>query len=139
MIDDTSNRLLMSDSIKGMIPELEEEKIRDASDAFLVAVFEINSEYSEEINVLAGKVEGFSLESQGDMKIDIRLEVKKAYDTVKKYTTTGLSCRMFHMHNGDAELSVEGPYKISSVKLLDFDIERKMCTLAVDLIKLNHI
>jgi hypothetical protein len=139
MIDEVSDRLLMSDSIKGMIPELEEEKIKDLNDAFLVAVFEIIYDDSEEINVLAGKVEGISFESQGDMKIDVCLETRKAYDTIKKYTTSGLSCRMLHVHHGDDELCIEGPFKFSSAKLLDFDVERKMCTLGIDLVKIDHI
>ena len=139
MLDDASNRLLMSDSIKGMIPDLEEDKVKNMNDAFLVGVFEIIYDSFDDIDVMAGKVEGISFESQGDIKIDVRLDTKKAYDTIKKYTTTGLSCRMLHLHHGDDELRIEGDYRFSSAKLFDFDIEKKMCTLGVDLVKLDHI
>ena len=97
MLDDASNRLLMSDSIKGMIPDLEEDKVKNMNDAFLVGVFEIIYDSFDDIDVMAGKVEGISFESQGDIKIDVRLDTKKAYDTIKKYTTTGLTCTMAMM------------------------------------------
>lgn len=138
MIDDVSNRLLMSDSIRGMIPDLEEEKISDLNDSFVIAVIEVIYTDSNEVDVFAGKVEGISFESQGDIKLDVGLELKKAYDVIKKHKTTGLSCRMLHVCHGDDEFCIEGRYKISSAKLFDFDIDKKICTLGIDLIKLDH-
>jgi hypothetical protein len=139
MMNDATNRLLMSDSLRGMVPELEEDKIRDMSDAFLVGGMELIYDDMDEIDVLAGKIEGISFEALSTIKLDVRLELKKAYDTIKKYASTGLSCRMFYLYHGDDELIFEGPYKISSSKLLDFDFENKMCTLGVDLVKFDHI
>lgn len=137
MINDDSNRLLMSDSIKGTIPVLEDDSERlEADISFFVGIFEFVC--NEDIDVLAGKVQGISFEASGDIKVDIRLETKRAYDTIKKHATFGLSCRMFHLCHDDDELCFEGNYRISSTKTFDFDAEKKMCTLGFDLVKFDH-
>lgn len=130
MIEDSANRLLMSDSIKGMIPDLEEEYISKLSDSYVIASL------SDTNYVVSGILVGVSLENHGEIKIDIRIKLNEAYNAIKNYTTSGLSFRMFHMHLGDDEICLPGPYKISSPKILDIDPQNKMCTLGVDLIRI---
>lgn len=138
MIDE-EDRLLMSDSLVGMIPELEEGKIKDIDDALLVVAFELIYENLDEVDVLAGRTEGISFESTSEIKVDMRVQLNKAYDTIKKFKTTGLSCRMLHLYLGDDELNIEGPFKVANTKLFNFDIENKMCTLGFDLVKFDNI
>jgi hypothetical protein len=135
MIEDSTNRLLMSDSIRGMIPELEEEYVASLSDSCVIITLELQSELSEPFTTLSGILVGISMETVSLIKIDIRTRLNEAYDTIKKYSTSGLSCRMFYMHLEDNQISLSGPYKISSSKILDVDHQNKMCTLGVDLIK----
>ena len=136
MIEDNANRLLMSDSIKGMVPELEEERIDDISTSFVVAAMEMMYEFDSSHDVIAGKVVGLSLETINEVKLDIRIELEKAYQLVKKYSSSGLSCRMLYLHLGDDEICFEGDFRIASPKMLDFDHQNKMCTLGIDLIKI---
>lgn len=130
MIEDSANRLLMSDSIRGMIPDLEEEYISKLSDSYVIASL------SDTNFVVSGILVGVSLENHGEIKIDIRIKLNEAYNAIKNYTTSGLSCRLLYMHLGDDEICLPGPYKISSPKILDIDPQNKMCTLGVDLIRI---
>jgi hypothetical protein len=42
------------------------------------------------------------------------------------------------MHLDDDEIVMEGPFKFSSPKIMNFDHQNKMCTLGVDLIKFGR-
>lgn len=124
----------MSDDIKGMVPELEEDKISEYSDSFVVAALDMSSETEQ--FVIAGSLTGLSIESLGSLKIDIKTALKDAYSVIKKYKTSGLSTRMFYLHLDDDEIYFEGPYKVTSPKLLEFDHQNKMCVLGIDLISI---
>ena len=134
MIDDNSNRVLMSDSLKGLVPELEEESFASFNDAFVVMTLEIST--FEGSQIVIGSLDGISFESLSELKIDIRVNVKEAYDIIKLYTKTGISSRMLLLHLGDDEISLQGPYKISNPKMMSFDHQNRMCTLGLDLIKI---
>lgn len=131
MISD-ENRLLMSDSLKDVVPDLTEEEINALSATMIVATMEII--YDGKVEIVAGKLLGLSYEPEGNMRLDIHMELKKAYDFIKKYKATRLSCRMLYLHLGNDEISNAGNFKISSPKIFDFDQQMTTCTLAVDLI-----
>jgi hypothetical protein len=130
MIEDSSNRLLMSDSIRGMIPDLEEEYITTLGDAYVIITL------TDLPSVTSGILVGISIESLAEIRLDMRVKLNEAYNTIKNYTTSGLSCRLLYMHLGNDEICLPGPYKISSPKILDIDPQNKMCTLGVDLIRI---
>lgn len=133
MINDNDSRLLMSDDIKGMVPELEDDKVSMFNDSFVVAALDMSDE--KEQFVVAGSLSGLSIETLESIKIDIRTALQDAYKVVKKHKTSGLSSRMFFLHLGDDEIYFEGPYKVACIKLLEFDHQNKMCVLGIDLIK----
>jgi len=130
MIEDRSNRLLMSDSIRGMIPELEEEYIASLGDSYVIITL------TDLTSITSGILVGISIECLAEIKLDIRVKLNEAFSTIKNYTTSGLSCRLLYMHLSDDEICLPGPFKISSPKILDIDHQNKMCTLGVDLIKI---
>lgn len=133
MIDD-SNRLLMSDSIKGMVPELEDEQIVSLSDSYVMVTFQFLVDDTEKI--LGGSLVGIAFDTQEEAKIDARVNLGDAYDIIKKYVQTSrLSCGVFYMHLGDNEIPFVGPFAVAHPKIHDFDHQNKMCTLGVDLIK----
>ena len=134
MIDDNSNRVLMSDSLRGLVPELEDDDIKAFSESFVVTTIEIST--INDSRIIIGSLDGLSFESIGDLKIDIRVKVKDAYDIIKLYTQTGISSRLLLMHLGDDEISLQGPFKISSPKMMSFDHQNKMCILGLDLNKI---
>lgn len=133
MIVRDENRILISDSLRDVVPDLDEEQVAAASALMLIAGLELASDDSAE--VIVGKVMGLSFDIDDSVKIDIHTDLRKAYDFIKSYKTSGLSCRMLHLYIGNDEMHIEGPFKISSPKIFDFDQQMSMCTLAIDLIK----
>jgi hypothetical protein len=136
---DTSDRLLMSDSLLGMVPELETESVSVSkfSDSFIVATLDFTE--AGIADILVGSISGLSIENNStEIKLDIRVNIDEAFGIIKKFKTTGLSCRMFYMHLDDDEIVMEGPFKFSSPKIMNFDHQNKMCTLGVDLIKFGR-
>lgn len=133
MIDETKNRIMMSDSLRGVLPEFEDQ-IQEFSEAFVVVTIEVNSDDMSDL--LSGGLVGISFESSEEIKLDIRVSINKAYDVIKKHTTSGLTSRMFFLHLGDDEIVFQGNYKISRPKMDSFDHQNRTCTLGVDLIKI---
>jgi hypothetical protein len=133
MIVHDENRLLLSDSLRDVLPELDEESLDEMSQAIIVVAMSLFVGDSLH-DVFAGKILGFSKDSDV-VKLDIYTDLKSAYSVIKKYSTTGLSCRNFYLRlNGD-EISFEGRFRVSSSKIFDIDQQVKMCTLGIDLIR----
>ena len=86
MIDNT-DRILMSDDIRGMVPELETESLKDYNDSFVVATIDLSNEGHTDI--LVGSVAGISFENASEIKLDVRVNIDEAFRTVKKHKTTG--------------------------------------------------
>ena len=124
----------MSESIKGMIPDLDEESsLKDCNDSFLIASIDLSED--DQVNILVGSVSGVSFENMSEIKLDVRASIDESFKAIKKYVSTGLSCRMLYLYLGNNELFMEGPYSVSFPKMMDFDHQNKMCTLCLDLIK----
>ena len=79
MIDETANRILMSDSIRGMVPELEEDSVQKFEDSFVITALEIISNEAKE--VLVGNLVGISIEDI--IKVDFRIKMEDAYNIIK--------------------------------------------------------
>lgn len=131
-MNEIANRLLMSDSLKGMIPLLEEEKISSYEDSFVMIGLVFDTEGDEKL--LAGSLVGISREPEV-VKVDVRTPVQNAFSFFKRWNTVGVNCLSYHVSHLDEVLDVSGPFRIVSPRLMDFDIESKMCTLGIDLIK----
>jgi hypothetical protein len=132
MIDETANRILMSDSIRGMVPELEEDSVQKFEDSFVITALEIISNEAKE--VLVGNLVGISIEDI--IKVDFRIKMEDAYNIIKRATLNQeMLCAAIQLHLADDGFRIQGPFKMSSHKMLDFDHPNKMCTLALDLTK----
>lgn len=135
MIEDKdSNTLMMSESLKGTVPELEGQAASPRIDSSIIYAFLglYSQDYSEPI---AGRAVGFSLEKTGDVKVDLRVKTAEAYEFFKKHATSRLSCGMLYLYLGDDEICLDGPYEISNPRIFDIDPQNKVCVLGVDLIK----
>lgn len=122
----------MSDSLHGMVPELEEDSVQKFQDSFVVAAFEIS--INEKSEVIVGNLIGIS--SDEIVKIDIRTKMSEAYE-ISKSILQGqkVICEAFQLHYAEDNFRVQGPFSITSHKMLDFDHPNKMCILALDLIR----
>lgn len=135
MTDDDS-RILMSDSIRGMVPELEDDSSTLHEDAFLIGTLEIRT--NDVVEVVTGKLIGISKEPDVT-KIDLRLPNRDAYSLFRELVLSDLKCDRLYLHLADLETALTGPFRLVSPKLVDFDHQHKMCTLGVDLVKIEDI
>lgn len=122
----------MSDSIRGMVPELEEDQVQQIQETIIVSAIELSSKGKK--NIVIGNLIGISVEN--DIKLDARIKTDEAYQ-ISKSILQGqeLKCDGFQIHYSEDGFRVAGPFKIMSHKMLDFDHSSKMCTLALDLTK----
>lgn len=128
MIQDNVDRIIMSDSLVEMLPDLDQEASFPAGDAFVVAALDLD------FDLIIGSLSGISIESSG-IKIDIQIKLDEGYTVIKNFSIAGLSCRVLYLRFGNDEFCMEGPFEVSSPKLMNLDRENKMCVLGVDLIK----
>ena len=134
MIDDSSSRLMMSDSIKGQVPELESDETAKFDDGFVIVVIETKVDEASSDRLLVGSLVGFGHEDV--VKIDLRVPIVDAFAVVKKtMDESPMTCEGYQMHLGTEVARQTGPFKLSSPRVMDFDHANKMCTLAVDLIR----
>jgi hypothetical protein len=131
MLAGIENRLLMSDSLRGVIPSLE-ENVANLGDSVVVTslVLETNSQD----RLVTGAVVGISREETGMLKIDIRVSISEAFEVFRMCSSRTVICKECFVNLIDEILSFGGPYEIVSVKMTDFDRQRKTCILGVDLI-----
>jgi len=134
MIDSTTNRLLMSDSLKGMIPELEDEITQNLTsmDSVVITVIEING-----LEPIIGTLDGIQIEKQS-IKLDVKLKLEEAYDMFTLIASGGdcdLLCNGIQLHLSEKINRIIGPYILTSPKLFGIDISNKLCVLGMDLLK----
>jgi hypothetical protein len=130
MIDDTANRLLMSEELRGNVPELEDDQIAALEDAFVIAALELRR--GDEVLPVVGSLIGFSHE--GSVKIDLSVQNSVAYSVVSEIVSgVEYTCDAYTLIFADAETRVANNFKVTSVRMMDFDRKSKMCTLAIDL------
>ena len=129
MIQD-DNRLIMSDSLRGRIQDLDQEATEKPSDSSFVVALEF------EFDLILGNLSGISIENNCQcLKVDIYTSLNEAYQVIKEVSNSKLSCRVFYLRLGSDELCIEGPFEVSSAKMLEIDRQNKLCVLGVDLIK----
>lgn len=129
MIQDDSDRLIVSDSLEGLLPDLEQESFSAVEESFVVAALDFD------FDLIAGSLSGISVENNLSTKIDIQVSLNEAYNVIKNFSTTRLSCRVLYLRFGNDEFCLEGPFEVVSLKIMEFDRQNKMCVIGVDLIK----
>lgn len=127
--DDTVNRLLMSDNLKGVVPEFEDE-VSKYEDAYVIASLVMG----DDLQVMSASLLGFSFE-EDVVKLDLRLNNREAFGIVKKSVSSVLLCQECFLSLANEDIRLTGPFRIASPKLLDFDRQGKICTLGIDLIR----
>jgi hypothetical protein len=129
MPQDDTNTIIMSESLIGMLPSLDQDTLEDAEDSFVVAALDFD------FDLIVGSLVGISIENTSSIKIDSQVSLNEAYSVIKKFSSSGLSCRVLYLRFGSDEFCIEGPFEVISSKIMEFDRQSKMCTLGVDLIK----
>lgn len=131
--ENLEDRLLMSDSLVGMVPDIEEQ-LKNFEDSIVI----VGVEYAcgNLKDVIAGSLVGIVFDKD-DLKIDFRKNTSEVYKFLKFYleNQVSLSCSSVYLQNDQNEIILSGPYKLSSPRLIDLDYKEKTCTLGLDLFR----
>lgn len=134
MIDDTINRILMSDSLRGIVPDLEDDSSQISEhlfNSFIIVILEMN-----DAEFLTGSLDGISLEEKV-IKLDVKLKIDSVYDIINDMSLGAVpACNAVQLHFGEKATRIVGPFKFASPKMFAIDHQNKLCVLAIDLIKI---
>jgi hypothetical protein len=131
MTDEDGNRLLMSDSLRGMVPELEEEQFQAFQDAFVIVAVLLND--GNQTLEATGNLVGLSMENRDLIKLDVRVSIEDAYRAVGRHISGELKCDAVQLLLASDGIRINGPRRVAALKMFDIDHNNKMCTLAIDL------
>lgn len=126
---DTSN-VLMSDVLKGQIPELDDstvEAIAREGEKYVTVVAErvIGSGTDAMIGVLRGILLG------SDPEIEFRCDLSEALVLLK---ATNLSFNKFELHHGAEDIvTIPGPFIVKAARVDEISPRDQMCTLGLHL------
>ena len=130
MIDTNDNRLLMSDSLRGMVPELEDEVLERVQDGYIsIALLQ------KDLDPLTGICVGISYDAT-EVKIDMRVELHKAYQFMKRLMHEEVVSQELNLSLSNDFVVIHGPHRVKTPRLTDFDHSTKLCTLGIDLFKM---
>ena len=134
MIPKNEDRLLMSESLEGNVPDLEDEKqtFSRYEDAFLIGVLEMTGILPDD-SPIVGKLIGIANEEV--IKIDLKISLNIAYKIMKMSFEKILVVNGFQVHHGKEFMRRLGPFTVKSPRLMDIDHEIRACVIALDLVR----
>jgi len=137
MKEENGNRLLMSDDLRGKVPELDDDILKQYESNFVFGVLE--GVDPDNGNDMVGNLVGLALEEI--VKWDFRVNLTTALRFISKYAIDDhtrqpvIPCSGFQLFLGDDAIRFPGPFVVVRPKMYDVDNNTKLCTLAVDLMR----
>lgn len=127
---DSSPKEMMSESLRDVLPS--EETTKKVKDSYISIVLVSKFTKTPIIGSLVG------IELVPSLKIDIRIMLDEGFDFIAGMLEAAHSTVEFIMINYEEKiLKLQGPYSISSTKIVEIDSSTTSCVLAVDMTKLN--
>lgn len=135
MQEENGNRLLMSEDLRGKVPELDDDILKQYESNFVFGVLE--GVDPDDGNDMVGNLVGLALEET--VKWDFRVNLTTALRFISRYVPDDdagqpvIPCSGFQLFLGDDVIRFPGPFIVVRPKVYDVDNNTKLCTLAVDL------
>lgn len=130
------NRLLMSDSLKGVVPELEDDLLRQMEDALIFASFHLVC--GEKSEALTAMLLGCALEDSV-IKVDMRLETPEAYQWFSSFVSNQWTCPLLLLNHGDSIIELRGPFNVKCPRLFDVDRKNNTSSIGIDLFRNGNV
>lgn len=129
MIEPVDN-LLMSDSIRGIVPDLTEEILSQIKHRYVTVRLEAHK--PDQQVIIAGSLVGISVEDV--LKIDAKVKLETGFEVMSSLTLReSYLCKNLVLSLGDFDTHVNDEWDLSSAKVYDIDHESMLCTLGLDL------
>jgi hypothetical protein len=122
---DTS-QILMSDVLKGNVPELENEAVEASGGKAVLVVFE--KVVGDKSEGLVGILRGVLFDANPE--VEVSLQVEEALGVVK---ASNLYFRKFELHYGNDVVAVPGPFIVAAARIDTIDVFSQTCTLSLHL------
>ena len=123
------DHMLTSESLIDRMPDLEDKVVEEEEGLFICTLVLPGDEV-----FLTGRVSGLSMDSPEEFKVDFRVEVGEAFAFTQEFVR-GTKCRAVFFRRGPEIIQLDGPFDVTSSKVIDFDSASKSCTLGVDMSK----
>lgn len=135
MMQSNSNSLLVSESIKDIVPDLTDEILSQIKYRYVTAKMEIENKHQDLI--VAGSLVGLSIEDA--IKIDFKVKLEIGFDIISGLLY-GLdyTCKNLTLNFGEEKTVIDSKLKLCSPKIYDLDHENMLCTLALDLVRRSN-
>ena len=124
------NTLLMSESLKGMIPELEssEDDLSELESNYIIAILHFDQK-----KYLIGNLVSASFEDA--KKLDIKANLQEVFSLLKSLLfDASFKCNSIELHLGEEIIDLKKSYKVTNLKIMELDHQNKSCILAIDLV-----
>jgi hypothetical protein len=121
-----TTHVLMSDVLRGNVPELEDVASSHDETKRVLVVFD---------KVVSGREEGLVGILRGVLfdaspEVECRVPLEEAFAVVQ---AQGLSFQRFTLHNGEDVIEVPGPFLVAAARIDDIDNPNGTCTLSLHL------
>lgn len=121
-----TSRILMSDTLKEQLPELESDAAEELQDRYVHVV--ADRRINKQQHPLAGLL--VSVLFDVTPEIEIRVELSEALKTVK---AEQLLFNSFELQHGDETVQVPGPFKVKAARIEDIDVMNQTSVLSLQL------
>lgn len=122
-----TNHVLMSDVLKGQVPELEGEHPVDQLHGKHVIVI-TERVIGDKVDGMVGILRGLMLGENPE--IEFRCDIKEALAILK---ANSLSFNRFELHHGEDVVPVVGPFIVKAARIDEIVVQDQLCTLGLHL------
>ena len=122
-----TDRVLMSDTLRGMLPEIDEEiELAKKKHVIVVGQMLIGPKSQGVTGILRGVLFGASPE------IEIRMQLDEALNIIQ---SPDVSFGKFELHHDERIVDMPGPFLILAARIDEISVSDQMCTLGLHLKK----
>ncbi len=123
-----NTRVLMSEQLRGQVPELEDDQLEMLSNKFVYVV--AARRFAEKSAPMSGILKTILLDKEPE--IEFVVELGEALISIK---TDGLYFDGFELHHGEETVEIPGPFNVKAARIHDIDAIRQTCVFALSLKK----
>ena len=123
-----NSRVLMSDVLRGQVPELEGEDPPGLEALYVHAIVAL--QVGSKRTALAGILRGVLFGERPELEARVQLE--EALDFVR---ADGLQVLGFELHHGERIVEVPGPFVVENARIDEVSVAEQLCTLSLGLVR----
>lgn len=123
-----NDRVLMSEALRGQVPELEGEAQVPAELVLNAVTVVAEKRIGDKVTAMVGVLRGVLLGSEPE--IEFRCALDEALDVLE---ASQLSFGGFELHRGDRVVQIKGPFLVKAARLDEIVPGDQLCTLGLHL------